>query len=111
MEGSKDRFSSLMRKGKLEMPFSDFEENTMKRIDAELKYKTSIHRSSRISFIFFVLGTGFGLVVNSMLANADDFIMGISPDTVLIAFQVIFVLTVIVQSENIYKLFTKLKAD
>ena len=111
MEGSKDKFSSLMRKGKLEMPFSDFEENTMKRIQAESKYKTSILHSFRISFIFFVLGTGFGLIVNNILANADNLIMGIEPDTVLMVFQMAFVLIFIMQSENIYKLFTKLKND
>lgn len=93
------------------MPFSNFEENTMKRIQAESKYKTSIVRSFRISFIFFVLGTGFGLIVNSILANADDLILGIAPDTLLMAFQMAFVLIFIMQSENIYKLFTKLKAD
>lgn len=109
MKGSKDRFSSLMQKGKLEMPFKDFEENTMTRIRAEAKYKTSILRSFRISFIFFVLGTGFGLIINSILANADGFIMGIAPETVLMAFQLIFVLIIITQSENIYCLFLKLK--
>ncbi|MEJ7693915.1 hypothetical protein [Daejeonella sp.] len=109
MEGTQDKFSSLMRKGKLEMPFADFEDNTMRRIQAELKYKVSIRRNFRISFIFFVLGTGFGLIINSILSNADEFILGLAPETVLMAFQLIFVLVVLTQSENIYRLFLKLK--
>ncbi len=108
---SKDKFSGLMRKGKLEMPFTDFEDNTMRRIQAELKYKGSIRRNFRVSFIFFVLGTAFGLIGNSILSNADEFIFGLSPKTVLIVFQLIFVLAVVTQSENIYRLFIKLKSQ
>lgn len=109
MEGPKDRFSDLMQKGKLEMPFTDFEDNTMRQICAELKYKRAIKRNFKISFIFFILGTGFGLIVNSILSNADAFILGIASDTFLLVFQLIFVLAVLTQSENIYKLFVKLK--
>lgn len=109
MDEAKDKFSGIMTKGKLTMPFSDFEDDTMKRIETETKYKGSISRSFRISFIFFVLGTGFGLVVNNLLANADSLVLGISSGTILLVFQLIFVFAVVMQSENIYKLFVKLK--
>ncbi len=109
MQEPKDKFSSLMQKSKLMLPFSDFEDNTMKRIEADLKYKSSIKRSFQISAVFFVLGTGFGLIANSVLSNAQGSIMGLSSDKLLLAFQLVFVVIVLVQSENIFRLFTKLK--
>jgi hypothetical protein len=109
MEPKKDKLSSLMQKSKLEMPFSDFEDSTIKRIQTELKYNSSIRRSLQISVFFFVLGTGFGLVVNNMLLKADNAILGVSPDTLLLCFQLIFVLVVLTQSENIYRFSMKLK--
>ncbi len=81
----------------------------MKRIQADLKYRSSIKRSFQISVVFFVLGTGFGLIANSALSNAHGTIMGISSDKVLLWFQLIFVFIVLMQSENIFRLFTKLK--
>ena len=109
MQEPKDKFSSLMQKSKLILPFSDFEDNTMKRIQADLKYKSSIRRSFQVSLVFFVLGTGFGLIVNSVLSNAHGSIMGVSSDKLLLWFQLIFVFIVLTQSENIFRLFTKLK--
>ena len=109
MQEPKDKFSSFMQKSKLELPFSDFEDNTMKRIQADLKYRSSIKRSFLISVVFFVLGTGFGLIVNSTLSNAHGSIMGVSSDKLLLWFQLIFVFIVLTQSENIFRLFTKLK--
>ena len=109
MQEPKNKFSSFMQKSKLEMPFSDFEDNTMKRIQTDLKYRTSIMRSFHVSVIFFVLGTSFGLIVNSVLSNTHGSIMGISSDKILLWFQLVFVFIVLTQSENIFRLFTKLR--
>lgn len=109
MQQPKDKFSSFMQKSKLELPFSDFEDVTMKRIQADAKYKTSIKRSFQISVVFFVLGLGFGLVVNSVLSDDNGAIMGVPSDKLLLWFQLVFIFAVLTQAENIFRLFTKIK--
>lgn len=109
MKESTDKFSGFMQKSKLVLPFSDFEDVTMKRIQANSRYKSSIKRSFQISLVFFVLGTAFGLIANSVLSSTSGSILGMSSDKLLLWFQVVFVFIVVMQSENIFRLFTKLR--
>ncbi len=101
--------SELMQKSQLEMPFTDFEEMVMHRINSEVKQKDLLLRYRKLSFLFFVLGTGFGLAINFILQKSQLTFPGIPPQTTLLIFQSIFVLFFLTQLDNSFKLFRNMK--
>ncbi len=101
--------AQLMQKSHLEMPFTDFEETVMHRIQTEVKQKDLLLRYRKLSFLFFVLGTGFGLAINFILQWSQLSFPGISPQTTLLIFQSLFVLLFLTQLDNSIKLFRNLK--
>jgi len=110
MSTSEDQFfRKSMSKSKLEMPFSDFEDRMMIRIGKELSYKTSLVKSLNLSLLFFILGSGFGLMLAGLLSRPGDAIAGIPASQILFFFQLVFVILVIIQAEQLIKLFYKLK--
>lgn len=56
-----DRFAELMKKSSLRMPFSDFDENVMRRIEADLTAKESILKNINIAIFFSSWGQGAAL--------------------------------------------------
>jgi hypothetical protein len=103
--------SQLMQKSLLEMPFTDFEETVMHRIQSEVKQKSLLLRYRKLSFVFFVLGTGFGLAINFILQKSQLTFPGISPQTTLLIFQSLFVLLFLTQLDNSIQLFRSIKKN
>jgi hypothetical protein len=99
----------LIQKSQLEMPFSDFEENLMQRILKETNYKTALSRDKKLSFFFFIIGTLLGLVINFFFQKETFSFLGVSPETGMLLFQVIFVLLFLTQLDGFLKLAGKLK--
>ncbi len=91
------------------MPFSDFEENVMHRIQSEAKQKEVFSLNIKLSFCFFLLGTALGLIINFFLQNSNITFLGISSENVLLIFQVSFVLLFLTQLESLIKLIRKIK--
>lgn len=52
-----------MQHGRLKMPFSDFEERTMMRIERERQVKAASMRYRKLSWMFLVLGAVLGALV------------------------------------------------
>jgi drug/metabolite transporter (DMT)-like permease len=90
-----------MKKSRLEMPFSDFEDKVMLRIEKEAAHRKVVFKNARLSSFFFLLGTGFGLLLNFFLSRAGISFMGISSENILLFFQVAFVLAFLLQLEKI----------
>lgn len=90
------------------MPFSDFEENVMKKIQTEAKYKRVIFSNAKVSMIFFLLGIGAGLLVNSFLSKSGSSFLGVPAENILMSFQLLFVIIILTQLENIYRLWIRL---
>lgn len=101
-------FSTLMKKSKLELPFSDFETNVMQRIEAESRQKGMYAKGIQLSALFFLLGTGFGLIAQNMVKSSDA-IFGLPAQQVLLTFQIIYIVIVLTQLENILQLVAKLR--
>ncbi len=101
--------SQLLKKSKLEMPFGDFEENVMHRIHTEAQQKEYFSRDIKLSSFFFLLGTGLGLVINFFLQHFTITFFGISSESVLLIFQVSFVLVFLTQLESLIKQLRKNK--
>ncbi len=100
MDLNNKQLSQLMRKAKLEMPFSDFEETVMLRINRETARKPVLSRDRKLSIFFFLLGTCFGLIINSLLQRAQYTFLDMPPATTILLFQVVFVLLFLVQLER-----------
>lgn len=100
-------FSNLMKRSKLDLPFNDFEEIVIHRINRELLRKEVFTVDRKLSFFFFLLSTVIGLMVNSLLYQSQYTFLGISAENTAIVFQAIFVLLFFVQLENYFKFFGK----
>lgn len=93
----------MMQKSKLEMPYSDFEDRVMQRIALEANFKKSISKNNQLSLLFFLLGTGFGLIVNLFLSQSGVNFFGIASDRILLFFQTGYVLLLVIQFEKIIR--------
>jgi len=100
-------FSEMMKKSKLAMPFSDFEERTMNRIYMESIVKSPVSKYKRLAVLFFIMGTGFGFVLTYFLSLPQTNIFGIPSDTILLTCRLGYVFLVLTQLNSILKLFSK----
>jgi hypothetical protein len=75
-KNSDDKLKQLIGESKLEMPFSDFEDRLMSRINSEVSNEKAITKNIRLSWLFFGLGTLFGILLTIIL-NPTNTIMGI----------------------------------
>jgi hypothetical protein len=92
--------SQLMQKSRLEMPFSDFEETVMLRIQKETVQEQIVSRDRKLSFIFFISGTCLGLILNFILQQVHSTFLNIPSDTILLVFQTGFVLLFLIQLDR-----------
>lgn len=92
--------SQLMQKSGLEMPFADFEDTLMKRIEKISIESSPVSHDQKWSFIFFILGTCLGLLLNSLLEFSQLRSSIVFADTIVLVFQAIFVLLFLSQFEK-----------
>jgi hypothetical protein len=100
-------FAELMKKSMIKMPFSDFEDTVMRKIEAEVQSRKSILNSIHTSILFFIIGTGVGTAVSLFLPEILSGLSGIPTDRVQLIFQGVFILIVLTQLEKLYKLVKK----
>jgi hypothetical protein len=94
-------FNEIMSKSKLDVPFPDFDDNVMRLIEKRLSKKVSITRDIKLSWIFFILGSTFGLIVAIILPKLEVFVFGIPLDKLTIPFLVIFSFLVMTQLDSL----------
>jgi len=99
--------TELLRNNKLEMPFSDFDDKVMHRIQGEIHDKATISRDIKLSFFFFVLGTLFGLFINSYLLRVQGTFWSMPKETIVLFFQALFLFIFFLQIEHFVKVFRK----
>jgi hypothetical protein len=105
-------FTELMSKSKLHVPFSDFDSKVMRLIELSQMKRKSSQREVKLSWIFFLAGSVFGLFISIALPKFQGPLMGISVDKFLIPFQIIFALLFVIQINNLfdyYKITNKTK--
>jgi hypothetical protein len=68
-EFNDNRLKALLKDSKVEMPFSDFESKLMMRVRSERNSRRSIVRNIRLSWVFFTIGSVFGLFLNILVPN------------------------------------------
>ena len=83
-----DELKQLLRDSRLEMPFDDFEERVMSHLKKEVQSEKSIDRNIRLSWLFFVLGTAFGLLVSVIISPVTS-ILGFSVSKLMIPLYIV----------------------
>ncbi|MBI9065353.1 MAG: hypothetical protein JEZ14_25440 [Marinilabiliaceae bacterium] len=68
---------SLLRESKLEMPFPDFEARLMETIKSDCVKRKSVLKDIRLSWLFFTIGSIFGLLATFILPALNSSILGI----------------------------------
>lgn len=76
-----------MALSRLQLPFSDFEERMMLRVQQEQQVKRTAERYRKISWLFFVLGAVLGGMA-TVLINA---LPGFSNETMLLGCRLVYV--------------------
>jgi hypothetical protein len=101
-----DQFlQEIMSKSKLQVPFSDFEENVMRQI--ETRRIKSASRDVKLSWIFFVMGTVFGILISLLLTNSHYTFTGFDLDKLRLPFQILFILLFVTQINNLIDFYKK----
>ncbi len=102
-KNSDDKLKRLIGESKLEMPFSDFEARLMSRINNEVSSEKVITKNIRLSWLFFSLGTLFGILLTIIL-NPSNIIFGVPVSKLTIPLYVIGVTIFFLMFEQLLKL-------
>ena len=106
----KEKFvQELMAKSEKKMPFDDFEDRLMQQIHKEANTSRSFLNDVRLSWLFFIIGTIFGLVLNILVAEMNTTIFGIPSQRLMLIVQVLFVMLLLSQFDRLIVLTKKTK--
>lgn len=95
-----NHFAKLMQKSMLDMPFTDFDEMVMQRITLEITKQKTLAKDRKLSFLFFILGSCFGLIINTILQRSNFIFLNIPAKTLSLFFQTVFVAFFLFQLEK-----------
>jgi len=108
IEKSEDNyFREMLSVSKLELPFPDFEDNVMIQIEKENSFRHSVSKDVKLSWIFFIAGSVFGIAISLILPHLQGLIFGIQPQKLAIFFQMIFVILLFTQLETLLRFIKK----
>jgi len=96
-------FQEMMSQSKLELPFSDFEDNVMIQIEKKIIQQSSFSKDLKLSWLFFIAGSVFGIVISLILPQMHKPIFGIEPNKLAIFFQIVFVSLLFAQIDILTK--------
>lgn len=96
-------FKELMSKSKLELPFSDFEDNVMMQIENSVLQRKNVKKELNLSWISFMAGSVCGMVASFFIQQLQEPIFGIQPANLSILFQVIFAAIIFTQLDTLIK--------
>ena len=106
---SEETFSKIMAKSKLSVPFTDFDDKVMGLIENNFSKKVSISRELKLSWVFFILGSFFGIVFTILLPMIQQPVFGIHLDKIRIPFLIIISLLILTQLDNLIDFYKKQK--
>lgn len=102
-KNSDDKLKRLIGESRLEMPFSDFEARLMSRINNTVSNEKVITKNIRLSWLFFSLGTLFGVLLTIIL-NPTGVILGVPLSKLTIPMYVVGVTIFFLMVEQLLKL-------
>lgn len=96
MESENDiELSEIMEKSKLEMPFSNFEDDLMQQIRKREVRQKSYLQNVTMSWLCFFTGTVVGILITYLLPQMPISAVGLPSETVVQIFQVVFALFIL----------------
>lgn len=103
-----ERFlQEIMSKSKLQVPFSDFEDKVMRQVEMRRLQKDSASRDIKLSWIFFVTGSVFGIIISLILPFSQYSFGGIGLNRLTLPFQILFVLLFMTHLNNLLDFYKK----
>jgi len=100
-------FKDVMSKSKLTFPFSGLDDDVMRIVELNHKKRTIIQRDIRLSWIFFLFGSFFGIAISILLPKFQEPVFGLSLDKLSIPFQILFTFLFITQLNNLIEFYKK----
>jgi len=100
-QAEEEFFKKIMSKSNFEMPFSNFEEEVMMQIKKQEVYQKTDTRNLTLSWLFFVAGSVFGLILSFLMPEVLSQIVKVNPNVLAQALQVIIVLWILIQLESL----------
>ncbi len=106
MEYKEEQLKAIMKLAEVKMPFDDFEDEVMLKIEQVEAEKKKLGRSRLYALAFFALGTVFGIGSNYLIAN---YVAGSDLSTSLknyveIGSWLLYVVFIILLSDKLWKL-------
>jgi hypothetical protein len=99
-----------MTKSRLEIPFSDFEDNVMNEISLQKKKQELMLNYLKLSWIFFAMGSLFGITIALLFDQFDFSSLGISSAKLQPFVLAIVVLVLIFQADYLFNYQKKMKS-
>ena len=96
-------FKKIMQQSKLEIKFPDFEDNVMQQIRAKEASRRSVWRNLKISWVFFFIGTFFGVFITQFLADIRVPFLGENSKLILLFGEIIIVFVVASQFDSLIR--------
>lgn len=104
-------FKELMSKSKLELPFSDFEDNVMLQIENSVLHRKDVKKKLKLSWISFVAGSICGMVASFFIQQLQEPIFGIQPANLSILFQAVFAAILFTQLDTLIKFSKRISSE
>ena len=98
---SEQTFREIMSQSRLEVPFPDFEDKIMGLIEKKLSKKESISRDIKLSWVFFILGATFGIIITILIPKIQQPVFGINLDKLTMPFLIIFSFLLLSQIDSL----------
>ncbi len=106
---SEQTFREIMFQSKLEVPFPDFEDRMMGLIEKRLSKKVSITRDIKLSWVFFIFGAAFGIIVTILLPKIQQPVFGINLNKLTMPFLIIFSFLLLSQIDSLIDFYHRQK--
>jgi hypothetical protein len=106
---SEQTFREIMSKSKLDVPFPDFDDKVMGLIEKKLLKKVAISRDIKLSWVFFILGSAFGILVPILLSQVQQPVLGMDIDNLRIPFLIIFSFLILSQIDSLIDFYKRQK--
>ena len=94
-------FKKYMQQTKLEIQFSDFDNQLMEKIKARETSRKAVWKNLRISWFFFFVGTFFGIIVAYFLTDLSIPFLEAESKLVLLIVEILIVVVVTSQFDKL----------
>ena len=96
-----EKIRSLIRHSKLEINLPDFEDKVMDAIREKKAGEKSILKNIRLSWFFFIIGLGLGLVVTNLFSSFEFEFLGDNSNIMILVFEIALVAVLATQFDKL----------